>query len=78
MDGTGQDISCRRLCQGTWCLGEHPERLEQERQALLTGIHAGMTLLDTPEMYGDGRSEELIGRTIRNIPREQSMHQSLI
>ena len=24
------------LGQGTWCLGEHPDRLEQERQALLT------------------------------------------
>ena len=57
------------LGQGTWCLGEHRNLLEQEEKALRTGIDAGMTLLDTAEMYGDGLSEELIGRTIRDIPR---------
>ena len=57
--------------QGTWCLGEHRDLLEQEEQALRAGIDAGMTLLDTAEMYGDGLSEELIGRTIRDIPRER-------
>ena len=59
------------LGQGTWCLGEHRDLLEREEQALRAGIDAGMTLLDTAEMYGDGLSEELIGRTIRDIPREQ-------
>ena len=59
------------LGQGTWCLGEHRDLLDQEEQALRAGLDAGMTLLDTAEMYGDGLSEELIGRTIRGIPREQ-------
>jgi diketogulonate reductase-like aldo/keto reductase len=52
------------LGQGSWHLGEgrHPEAAEEE--ALRTGLSLGMTLIDTSENYGDGRSEELIGRAI--------------
>ena len=40
--------------------GRHPEAAEEE--ALRTGLSLGMMLIDTAEMYGDGRSEKLIGR----------------
>ena len=52
------------LGQGSWHLaqGRHPEAVEEE--ALRTGLSLGMTLIDTAEGYGDGRSEELIGRVI--------------
>ena len=59
------------LGQGTWFLGEHKARLEQEKEALTAGIQAGMTLLDTSEMYGSGRPEELIGKTIAGMDRSQ-------
>ncbi|TMJ31670.1 MAG: aldo/keto reductase, partial [Alphaproteobacteria bacterium] len=42
--------------------GRHPEAVEEE--ALRTGISLGMTLIDTAEVYSNGRSEELIGRVI--------------
>jgi diketogulonate reductase-like aldo/keto reductase len=42
--------------------GKHPEAAEEE--ALRAGISLGMTLIDTAELYGNGRSEELIGRVI--------------
>jgi hypothetical protein len=42
--------------------GRHPEPAEEE--ALRTGLSLGMTLIDTAEMYGNGRSEKLIGRAI--------------
>jgi diketogulonate reductase-like aldo/keto reductase len=42
--------------------GKHPEAVEEE--ALRTGLSLGMTLIDTAGGYGDGRSEELIGRVI--------------
>jgi diketogulonate reductase-like aldo/keto reductase len=50
--------------QGSWHLGQgkHPAALEEE--ALRTGISLGMTLIDTSGNYGDGRSEELIGRAL--------------
>ena len=42
--------------------GRHPQAAEEA--ALRTGISLGMTVIDTAEIYGDGRSEELIGRAI--------------
>jgi len=42
--------------------GRRPEAAEEE--ALRTGLALGMTLIDTAEIYGDGRSEKLIGRVI--------------
>ena len=52
------------LGQGSWHLaqGRHPEAVEAE--ALRTGLALGMTLIDTAELYSNGRSEELIGRVI--------------
>src|SRR5207247_8754997 len=47
---------------GSLAQGRHPEAVEEE--ALRTGISLGMTLIDTAEMYSNGRSEELIGRVI--------------
>lgn len=50
--------------QGAWHLGQgrHPTAVEEE--ALRTGISLGMTLIDTSGNYGDGRSEQFIGRAI--------------
>jgi diketogulonate reductase-like aldo/keto reductase len=52
------------LGQGSASLaqGRHPEAAEEE--AMRTGLSLGMTLIDTAEMYGDGRSEKFIGRVI--------------
>ncbi len=58
------------LGQGTWFLGERKAAAEAEKEALVAGIQAGMTLLDTAEMYGSGKAEELIGRTIAGMKRE--------
>lgn len=51
--------------QGTWNMGDDASRRTEEIAALQAGIDAGMTLIDTAEMYGEGRSEELIGEAIR-------------
>jgi len=55
--------------QGTWFLGERRNRWEQEKETLFTGIEHGMTLIDTAEMYGDGKAEELVGAAIRGLDR---------
>jgi diketogulonate reductase-like aldo/keto reductase len=52
------------LGQGCWRLGEGKHPLAAEEEALLTGISLGMTVIDTAENYGGGRSEEIIGRVI--------------
>lgn len=58
------------LGQGTWFLGERKALQEQEKQALIAGVGAGMTLIDTAEMYGDGKAEKLIGAAISGMKRE--------
>ncbi|MDO4267134.1 MAG: aldo/keto reductase [Eubacteriales bacterium] len=59
------------LGQGTWFLGEHKDTFAREQEALRAGVEAGMTLIDTAEMYGNGRAEELIGRTIAGMDRSR-------
>lgn len=53
------------LGQGTWNMGDDPDKKEDEIRALQTGIELGMQAIDTAEMYGDGRSERLVGEAIR-------------
>ncbi len=52
------------LGQGTWTIADRPARRAATVAALRAGLDAGMTLIDTAEMYGDGASEELIGEAI--------------
>jgi diketogulonate reductase-like aldo/keto reductase len=58
----GTEVSA--VGQGTWRIGEGQRSAKEEEAALRHGIELGMTLIDTAEMYGDGRSEEVVGRAI--------------
>ena len=55
------------LGQGTWKMAEDRSRRAEEIAALRLGIELGMTLVDTAEMYGEGRTEELVGEAIAGI-----------
>ena len=57
--------------QGTWDVPESGARLAQAKTALLRGIELGMTHIDTAEMYGSGRVEEIVGETISGVAREK-------
>jgi diketogulonate reductase-like aldo/keto reductase len=52
------------LGQGTWHMGESARLAQQEVTALKLGIELGLTLIDTAEMYGNGRAEELVAEAI--------------
>lgn len=54
------------LGQGTWRLGDSTATRDTEIRTLRTGIDLGLTVIDTAEMYGDGRSEELVGEALRD------------
>ena len=49
---------------GTWKMGVGASDEAAQLRALQAGIAQGMTLLDTAEMYGDGRSEQLVAKAI--------------
>jgi diketogulonate reductase-like aldo/keto reductase len=52
------------LGQGTWLMGEQPALRRDEIASLRAGLDAGLRLIDTAEMYGDGRTESLVGEAI--------------
>jgi aryl-alcohol dehydrogenase-like predicted oxidoreductase len=52
------------LGQGTWMMGDHPDKRHQEIAALQAGLDLGLTLIDTAEMYADGEAERLVGEAI--------------
>jgi diketogulonate reductase-like aldo/keto reductase len=52
------------LGQGSWHLAQGRHPASEEEEALRTGISLGLALIDTAEMYGDGRAEQMIGHVI--------------
>ena len=52
------------LGQGTWYLGENRSQRQQEIEGIRQGIAAGMTLIDTAEMYGSGAAEDMLGEAL--------------
>lgn len=53
--------------QGTWRMGEDPDRHTDEVAALRLGIELGLTLIDTAEMYAEGGAEEVVGEAIAGL-----------
>ncbi len=52
------------LGQGTWNIGDSAATRAEEITALRLGFDLGLTLIDTAEMYGEGRSEQLIAEAL--------------
>ncbi|TDC25094.1 aldo/keto reductase [Streptomyces sp. 8K308] len=65
---SGQRVS--EVGLGTWQLGaDWGEVREDEALAVLeASVESGVTFFDTADVYGDGRSERLIGRFLRERP----------
>ena len=61
-DGTSVPV----LGQGTWEIGDTPRTADAEQAALSRGLDLGLTLIDTAELYGNGKSERLVGEVIRD------------
>lgn len=56
--------------QGTWYLGDDRATRAEEIATLRLGLDLGLTLIDTAEMYGDGRAEQLVGEAIQGRREE--------
>ncbi len=65
---TGRDVSVVGL--GTWQLGaDWGDVTEADAHAVLeASVEAGVTFLDTADVYGDGRSEQVIGSFLKSHP----------
>jgi diketogulonate reductase-like aldo/keto reductase len=66
---TGERIPV--IGMGTWGMGNSTgEKRKEELLALEKGIELGMRFIDTAEIYGNGKSETLVGEAIREIRDE--------
>ena len=52
------------LGMGTWYMGDDARRRGDEIAALRAGLDLGATLIETAEMYGEGKAESLVGEAI--------------
>ncbi len=50
--------------QGTWMIEGERDKEQRAVDALRASMELGLTHIDTAEMYGDGRAEELVGQAI--------------
>lgn len=64
----GQQVPAMGI--GTWHMGERPAQRETEIAAIQAGISAGARVVDTAEMYGSGKSENLVGEALKPFKRE--------
>lgn len=63
-------LTLPRIGQGTWNIPEGGAQMDEALRAMRLGIELGMTHIDTAEMYGNGRAEEIVGKAVAGIPRE--------
>jgi diketogulonate reductase-like aldo/keto reductase len=67
---TGERVST--IGMGTWKIGVYKSLAERTKQvqALKRGVELGCNLIDTAEMYADGRSEEVVAEAVRDVRKE--------
>ena len=56
---------------GTWFMGESPSQFKNEVKAVRYAMDCGIELIDTAEMYANGRAEEVIGAAIKDVGENQ-------
>lgn len=65
------DLNLAGIGMGTWAMGEDKSKREDEISALRYGLDNGLNVIDTAEMYGEGKSEELIGQALKGYDRSK-------
>ncbi len=71
------ELAFTTLGLGTWAIGGGDWQFgwgpQDEREAIATiqrAVELGINWIDTAAVYGGGRSEELVGRAIASVPRQ--------
>ena len=63
------DLKCSVVSIGTWVIGGTWGGADDEQSiaAIRAGVEAGINLIDTAPVYGQGHSEEVVGKAIKGI-----------
>jgi diketogulonate reductase-like aldo/keto reductase len=65
---TGEKVPVLGL--GTWRMGERASERAAEVEAVRLGLELGVRLIDTAEMYGEGKAEEIVGEAMGRLREE--------
>jgi len=68
------DLRVSEIGFGCWAIGGNaygPVRDEDSLEALAAAWDAGVTFFDTADTYGEGHSEEILGKFLKNKPRDR-------
>ena len=65
---TGEKVPVLGL--GTWRMGERASERAAEVKAVKLGLELGIRLVDTAEMYGEGKAEEIVGEAMGRLRDE--------
>ena len=72
----GTNLVSSRIALGTWAIGGWMWGGTDEKESIRT-IHAalyqGINLIDTAPIYGQGRSEEIVGEALQRYGRRESV-----
>ncbi len=75
----GTDLTLSRIALGTWAIGGWMWGGTDEAESIRT-IHAaldqGINTIDTAPVYGFGRSEEIVGKAVKEYGRRDRLHLS--
>lgn len=81
--GAKQDVSIPYMCVGAWSWGDkatfgytHEEDYPKIQAAWERLKGAGLTFVDTAQVYGDGESERICGHLFRDMPRDSFVIQT--
>ncbi|KAI1141197.1 NADP-dependent oxidoreductase domain-containing protein [Hypoxylon sp. FL0543] len=75
-------VEVSNLCIGAWSWGDKAtwhwkdEDLPAVREAFKLLFDQGVNFIDTAEAYGNGRSEEIVGQLVAEVPRESVVVQT--
>jgi len=70
----GSELKVTPICYGSWQLsprfwGEQPE--DTLIEAMRRAYEVGVNFYDTADAYGDGYSEEVMGKALKELPRDK-------
>lgn len=75
------DVQITPILMGTWQAGKRMwVGIEDEdtQKAIRAAVEAGMTTIDTAEVYGEGHSEQVIAKALVDVPREKVEYASKV
>ena len=67
------DLNCSVIGLGTWGMaGSFWGKVDDDQRiaTIRAGLEAGINLIDTAPVYGDGHSEEVVGKALEGLKRE--------